>query len=557
MRRDRRDTGVGDSIGMGHGRLPRHRRIRPVFSVLVAATMCAPLLLSVTTETTAASAATPALALPTLKEGGSFTAFETGTEDGSWPGGLDPGTSDTPAANMDEENAVFGSLFELAGKNGTLVPDLATGYKILDGGKTVDVFVRHGVEFSDGTPFNAAAVVFNWRRDFRLKDNDLPSWPITTTDPFTTDGPYTAVIHFSKAYTPVITSFHIHDVNWIVSPTALAKMGEAKFRITPVGAGPFTVVSDTVSSELVLKKNPHYWQKGLPYLDNLTFKSTASDETALEAMQAGQGQAYIGMSTLELEKSFASSYTVTSEETADPRDVQFNTTKAPFNNKLAREAVYYATDAAVLDKQLDDDITPVVQGFTGPGGLFYEPTVPGYREYDLAKAKALVKQLGGLSFTLLGTDMADVKTLDEALQTMWQAAGMKVNLNLVADLQADIQQFQANSWQTSAGADGSYDPAGGVGVWFWFLSTSPYSGVHDPKMNALIDKATEVPESQRGAVYQQAAEYISNNAYAVQLFPEYVFNIADKDVYGPCLTTVCPTIETVPEVWWQNVGYTK
>jgi peptide/nickel transport system substrate-binding protein len=492
-----------------------------------------------------------------LKHGGSLTVLEVGAVGGEWATGLDPATSFTPATNMDIENSVLGSLFELVGPKGQLVPDLATGYQILDGGKTVNIFLRKGVKFSDGTPFNAAAVVFNWNRDFQLKANDLPNWPVASSNPFTVAGPYTAVIHFATPYTPVINTIHIHDVNWIVSPTALSKMGEQQFRLTPVGAGPFTIVSNTVNSQIVLKKNPLYWQKGLPYLDKLTIKSVASDESALEALQSGQAQAYVGMSTLQLLKSYQSSFTVTAQESADPLDVQFNTTKPPFNSMLAREAVYYATNAKLLDKRLFDDLTPIVEGFTGPGGLFYQPHVPGYRTYDLAKAKALVKQLGGLSFTLLGASGGSQQTLDEALQTEWQAAGMKVNLQVSPDLTARIQTFLQNDWQASPGGDGSFDPAGGVGDWFWFLSTSPYTGVHDPALDALIQKANQVPESQRGAVYKQIADYQSNHAYAVQLFPSFEFDIADRNVYAPCLTTVCPTSETAPEVWWQNAGYTR
>jgi peptide/nickel transport system substrate-binding protein len=515
-----------------------------------------------TGSSTAVAAATSAtgpagLTLPAMRQGGTLTVLEPAALEGEWQTGLDPGTSDTPATNMDMENAVFGSLFELAGKNGTLVPDLATGYKVLDGGLTYQIFIRRGVEFSDGTPFNAAAVVFNWNRDFQLKDNDLPLWPIAAKDPFTVAGPYTAEIHLAKPYTPLINTIHIHDVNWIVSPTALQQMGEQKFKLAPVGAGPFTVVSDTVSSQLVLQRNPRYWQKGLPHLQKLIFKSIATDESALETMQSNAAQAYVGMGTLQLVKSFSSSFTVVSQETADPQDVQFNTTKPPFNDIKAREAVYYATDAPLLDAKLNNDVTPVVEGFTAPGGLFYHQKVPGYRTYNLAKAKALVKQLGGLSFTLLGSSSQTGKSLDEALQTMWQQAGMKVTLQISPDLTSRIETFKANSWEVSPGGDGSYDPAGGVGVWFWFLSTSPYTGVHDPALDALINDATTVPEKQRDAAYQKVAEYISNHALAVQLFPSYLFDIADHDTYAPCLTTVCPETEAAPETLWQYAGYKK
>ena len=492
-----------------------------------------------------------------VKAGGSMTILEVQGLDGSWPTGLDPATSLTPASNMDEMNSIYGSLFELAGKNGTNIPDLATGYKISKDGKTVDIFIRHGVKFSDGSPFNAAAVVYNWTRDFAMKANDDPSWPITTTNPFTTKGPYTAEIHLTVPYTPLISTIHIHDVNWIVSPTSLKRMGEAAYKLAPVGAGPFVVVKDTPPTELQLKKSPTYWQKGLPELDSLTFKAVSSDNSALDAMQAGEAQAYIDLTNHQLVKTFQSSFKVTPEESADPLDVQFNTTHPPFNNKIAREAVAYATDSATLNKEIYGGSTPLVQGITGPGGLFYQQKVPGFRSYNLAKAKALVKQMGGLSFSLLGSANGVGLAESEALQTMWKAAGMNVKLTLSPDLASRIASFRQNSWQISNGGDGSWDPAGGVGVWFFFLSDSLYTGVHDPKLDALINKATEVNQDERGAVYQQVSKYISDQEYAVQMFTAPLFNAATKNIYAPCLTTTCPTIETVPEVLWQYAGYTK
>ena len=65
---------------------------------------------------------------------------------------------------------------------------------------------------------------------------------------------------------------------WVPSPTAKQKMGERAFRVTPVGAGPFTVVSNKLSSQIVLKKNPTYFKKDRPFLSQLTFKSIGGDE---------------------------------------------------------------------------------------------------------------------------------------------------------------------------------------------------------------------------------------------------------------------------------------
>ena len=105
-------------------------------------------------------------------------------------------------------------------------------------------------------------------------------------------------------------------------------------------------------------------------------------------MQAGQGQAYMGMSSPQLLNSYKSKFTVTTIPSTSPYDIQVNTAIPPFNNIKARLAIYYATDAALIDQKLFGNINPVGQSFTAPAGLFYEKDVPGYPTYDLNKAKA-------------------------------------------------------------------------------------------------------------------------------------------------------------------------
>ena len=158
------------------------------------------------------------------------------------------------------------------------------------------------MKFSDGTPLDSQAVVFNWTRDLASPCTCkpvLPGKPVITA-------PSSSTVQIKLAAPDGAFIDQLQDSNfsWIASPTALKKMGEQAFKLKPVGAGPFTVVSDTLSNTLVLKKNPNYWESGHPLLDQLTVKTTAGDESALEAIQAGQGNAYEGMSTRQLVNSF-------------------------------------------------------------------------------------------------------------------------------------------------------------------------------------------------------------------------------------------------------------
>src|SRR5256885_15686345 len=87
------------------------------------------------------------------RSGGTLTVLEWTGFSGDWPAGLDPATNINGAADQSQMDAIFGELFEL-GPKGKIIPDLATGYKFSNGGKSITITLRQGVQFTDGTPFN-------------------------------------------------------------------------------------------------------------------------------------------------------------------------------------------------------------------------------------------------------------------------------------------------------------------------------------------------------------------------------------------------------------------
>ena len=506
--------------------------------------------------TSSATATSSTSSAPTgaPKAGGSLTVLEEAGYSGAWPAGLDPATNTNGAADQDQMNAIYGQLFQL-GAGGHVTPDLATSATPKNGGKTWVITLQPNLKFSDGTPLNGQAVVFNWKRDLASSCTCKPILPPVTS--ITAPTASSVQITMAAPDGAFQNQSLVANLTWIASPTALKKLGAQQFKITPVGAGPFTVVSDTLSNTLVLKKNPNYWQAGHPYLDNLTFKATADDETALETLEAGGAQAYNGMATPSLVSTYKSHFTTTEQPATSPYDIQLNTAAPPFNNKNARLAIYYATDAAVIDQKLFGDQFQVVQGFTAPGGLFYYPNVPGYPTYDLAKAKQLVKSLGGLNVNFFTLASPVNQNFMEALQTLWKEAGINASIHLYS-LAGLIQAFDTKTWQAALQTAGAWDPAAGVGLAFRFLSTSPFSGVKDPKLDALILGAqAAVNPSTRDTLYQQAAQYIAKNADGPFLFPLASWNVAAHNVQGPGLTTVIPSIVVNTAPLWQDVSYTQ
>ena len=139
------------------------------------------------------------------------------------------------------------------------------------------------------------------------------------------------------------------------------------------------------------------------YLDKLEFTTVSDDQTAMESLQSGHGPGgQITTPQLITEAKGNSKFTTLVTKGSTPTLIQLNTSAPPFNNKLARQAIYYATDAQALAQHLYNGMFPTSESFLGPGDLFYQPTVPGYLGYDPAKAKQIVSSLGGLDISLFG-----------------------------------------------------------------------------------------------------------------------------------------------------------
>ncbi|HLH70722.1 MAG TPA: ABC transporter substrate-binding protein [Candidatus Dormibacteraeota bacterium] len=475
----------------------------------------------------------------------------------NWDRGLDPASAGSaPTIMMD---AIFGRLFWL-GPSGKVEPELATGYQISDGGKTVTISLRQGVKFQDGTPFNAQAVAWNIDRDLATPCVCSPasSWPPLSSAGITTPDDHTVVLHFTRPYAAVIGVLLSTNANLIASPSAVQRLGERQFALTPVGAGPFEVQNDIVSSQLVLKRYDGYWKKGYPYLDRLIFTSIGSDQAAYQAIIAGQAQATtITTPAVVQEASQNKNLKVTVEAGTSPWVIQLNTAIPPFNNKLAREAIYYATNVKAIQAHILDNMFPITQSFTGPGGLFYMPKVPGYRTYSLSKAKQIVAQLGGLKVDLMGgNDTLSNLTL-QALQAQWQEAGIQTTIHPY-DLTGTIQEFQSRRWQAALQASGAFDPGVSTGLPFRFLSTAPYSGVHDPTLDQMMAQAAATFDAgQRARLYAQIAKYLSDQAYAPFLFTVAPVAVAARGVNGPGLTTKLPIPSVVLLPVWDQVWVAK
>jgi peptide/nickel transport system substrate-binding protein len=93
-------------------------------------------------------------------------------------------------------------------------------------------------------------------------------------------------------------------------------------------------------------------------------------------------------------------------------------------------------------------------------------------------------------------------------------------------------------------------------VGFRFLSNAPFSGVHDPRLDTILNQASASSDlATRCPLYNQAAEYIAKNFYGPFYFATAPANMSVKGVGGPGLTSPLPAVAVTPATLWEDVYY--
>lgn len=433
---------------------------------------------------------------------------------------LDPLRADA-VDDTDVDGAIYGTLLGVTSK-GEITPGLAKGYKVSADGLTYDLELRPGVLFQDGTKFDAEAVKFNLDRELDPKNDCWCRSFISSIESVDTKGPDHVILHLKKPFAPLPYSLAGIFGGLVASPTAIKKYGK-DYANHPVGAGPFRFVSQQPGNYVTVERWDGYWDKGRPYLDKVTFRSIPDPQARYSSLLSGAIQSDENAAFRQVQQGKANkSVTVQTIPGLGTIFIMLDVKHPPFDKVEARRAVGYATNFAVLNKGLYHNLYTPVQSPFPPASWAHQDKVPGYPSYDLAKAKAMVKQMGGLTFTLQVQNSPDVVQLAEALQSEWRQAGMNVSIRQ-ADQVAVINAAHNLTYQAEAYRwRGAYDPALDVSPFFSCGASFNHVGLCDKELDALMQKGIAEPDhAKRLAIYRQV------DAKIAEIFPYDFLYVAD------------------------------
>ena len=284
----------------------------------------------------------------------------------------------------------YEQLIRVAPDGVSLEPGLAESWQASDDGKTYTFKVREA-QFHDGTPFTAEDAAFCILRA-ATKEGTPWQFIISVVESTEAPDPRTCVIHLKSPWAPFEADLAMFAAS-IFPKAAYDAQGDALFD-KPIGTGPFMFESRTPDVEVVLKKNPSYWQPDVPYLDGLTFKVLQDSNARVLQLQGGDLDiaTLVPYNQLEVFRSDPS-YTVHPENVARIDIISINTTRPPFDDKKLRQAMNYAINKDAIIQNVLFGNGEMATSFL-PKMPGRDPNSPGY-PYDLEKAKALVAESAG------------------------------------------------------------------------------------------------------------------------------------------------------------------
>jgi peptide/nickel transport system substrate-binding protein len=315
----------------------------------------------------------------TPKAGGSITVGLE-AESAGWQPCVD---SHTEAGTMVMQS-IYDPLVQ-RNENGEIQPYLAESLTPNADATEWTLKVRPGVKFHDGTDLTAQVLKENYDA-FRqpssrcagllqqVKDVQVVD---ALTIKFVMQGPYSPFPEL------LLTAYPYSTAN------AAAKGKDVS--ANPVGTGPFKFVSWQRDSQLVVEKNPNYWQEGLPYLDKITFRPIPDEDARLASLSSGEVDVVHTLRQQYVKQARGLGDAVKRYEFVGNQCGAsiFNVTRPPVDDKRVRRALAYSLNQEELIAVLGGEgISPSCTQFYAKDSPWYsEEAAKTFPQNDVAKGK--------------------------------------------------------------------------------------------------------------------------------------------------------------------------
>lgn len=453
-------------------------------------------------------------------------------------------------------------------------PALAQSWALGKDGRTLTFKLRKGVKWHDGKPFTAADVKFSLLKVWKELH---PRGRTTFANVIAVDtpDPHTVVIRLSQPAPAMMSAFSGYESQ--VLPRHLYEGTDIQSNPrnnAPVGTGPFRFKEWQKGNYLILERNPEYWDKGKPHLDQIVLRIIPDAAARAAAFETGEvhlaGFSPVPLNDVERLKKLGSVEVETRgyEFFAPIFLMEFNLRNRYLADRKVRQAIAHAINRDVL-------VRNVWFGFgksaTGPVPSvlrrFYTDKVPAY-PYDPKKAERLLdeagfkRDAGGVRFRITHDFLpygSDYQRTAEFVRQSLARVGIDVQIR-----SQDTATFLRRVYtdydfdMTSNFFYALPDPTLGVQRIYWSQNIKkgvPFanaSGYASAEMDDLVEKIqVEHDPRKRVALIHRLQALAQEDLPVLDVFEILFFTLANKRVVGHT-TTADGVYATFADVWMKR-----
>jgi len=359
-------------------------------------------------------------------------------------------------------NTVYDPLMAVA-EDGSIQPYLAESLTPNAAFDTWTLSLRPGVVFHDGSTLDAAVVKANFDA---LRTSALTKGAVAGISSITTPDARTVVFTLTGPATGFAAGLTT-QAGYIVARKMLDQSAAAPDSpATPIGTGPFVYAQWQPNGHFTATRNSHYWQEGLPHVDQITFRPIADTTQREDSLRTGSVDAIISIDPQTYQHfhgspGFESLYQ-TSPVVGSPTMgfVLLNCAKPPTDDLRIRRALAKATDQVAIQKVFGHGAVQVVNGMFLTGSPYYSDT--GYPAHDPTGAARLVKEYaaehGTPTIQLSTTPDPRITQLVQVVQQMWSSVGVSVSIAIVQQADAIVDLLTGNFQAVPSAQFGAVNP---------------------------------------------------------------------------------------------------
>ena len=456
-----------------------------------------------------------------------------------------------------EEHEVLANVFETlvtTDAGGNLSPLLCDRWALEDGAKTLRVYLRPGIVFSDGSPLTAQAVKAFLERSARVASNEVPAAfeAIEGVEEFRAGR--AGEVSGIQARSGLEIEIRLHDALPIL-PSLLTdgrtSIGAVDAEGRTIGTGPY-IRREHTADRAVLDRNPRYWREPVARLDRIEFRASLPASEIGKEFRAGQLDIARDLLPQDLE--------------AVLRDPRYRGGVVETPKKNTYFAMFHSASPAGSNASFRRALAGVVRsqefvwgalgrfampatGLIPPGVLGHDP---GRRQHHLSRDKALemIRESGlpapiSLRAAIHPILLDQYAALTQELRRIWEDLGVEVQV-----VTKNMHEY-LERWHTKEGIDliigrwiADYDDPDNFTFGLIHSSTGRLRAYFStPEADRILEEArAEARPAVRESLYRKFEHDLLDSAVLIPLFHDVDYRIAAPGVRGVQLRSTAPYV---------------